>query len=84
MITMEYSSALKNNEVMPFTATWVDLVVRKTYGMWYTWTYLENRNRLAYRRNVWLGMEVGDKLGFGICRYKLLYIKQITKLYCIA
>ena len=33
MITMEYSSALKNNEVMPFTATWVDLVVRKTYGM---------------------------------------------------
>lgn len=30
----------------------------------------------TYRRNLYREWEVGDKLEFEICRYKLLYIKQ--------
>ena len=60
--TMEYYSAIKKNEIMPFAATWMELEIiilsevreRQIYDMscmwnlkkWYKWTYLQNRERL--------------------------------------
>ena len=43
--TVEYYSAIKKNEVMPFAATWVDLVivipreVRQIYDVTYMWNF---------------------------------------------
>lgn len=60
MYTMEYYSAITQNGIMPFAATWIDLelitlsqkekdklyVIPSTWNLKYdTWTYLWNRNR---------------------------------------
>ena len=63
--TMEYHSATKKNEIMPFAATWMDLKVsqRRRNIIWhplymeskkkkqlYKWSYLQNRKRLKRLR----------------------------------
>ena len=60
--TVEYYSAIKKNEIMPFAGTWMGLEIitlskvsgRQTWDITYMWnlktgfkqTYLQNRNRL--------------------------------------
>ena len=59
--------------------------------MWnikYKWTYLKNINRLTDKENKLMVTKGEKKLGgikyeFGVIRYKLLYIKQIARTYCI-
>ena len=50
--TMDYSSAIKKNEIMPFAATWMDLEIiilsevrqRKTNIIWYH-LYVESKKK---------------------------------------
>ena len=66
---MEYYSAIKKDEIMSFSATWMDLEIiiwsqRKTNTIWYhfyaeskiwyKWIYLQNTNRFTGRADLWL------------------------------
>ena len=44
---MEYYSAIKKNEIMPFAATWIDLKVsqRRRNIIWHP-LYMESKNKL--------------------------------------
>ena len=73
--TMENYSAIENNEIIPFVATWMGLemiilsevsqtntIWHRLYvesKKWYKWTYLQNINRLTYRENKLMVMK-GD------------------------
>ena len=57
--TMEYDSAIKKNEIMPFAATWMDLEMiilsevksdreRQIYDITYTWNLNYDTNELIY------------------------------------
>ena len=56
---MEYYSAIKKNEIMPFAATWIDLdsiILSKPererqipYGIIYTWNLKYDTNELIYK-----------------------------------
>ena len=57
--TMEYYSAIKNNEIMPFAATWMDLDImilsevrerQISYDIAYTWN-LRKRHKWIYFQN---------------------------------
>ena len=78
---MEYYLVIKKNEIMPFSAKWMDLEItilskvsqrqtsyETTYmwhlKRWYTWTYLQNRNRVTNVENK-LMVTKGEK-GVGI------------------
>ena len=78
---MEYNLVIKKNEIMPFSAKWMDLEItilskvsqrqtsyETTYmwnlKRWYTWTYLQNRNRVTNVENK-LMVTKGEK-GVGI------------------
>ena len=78
--TMEYYWAIKKNEIIPFTATWMDLEiitpseVRKTNiiyhlyvesKIWHKWTYLQT-NRLTNRTDLWLPRLGGRGRGGGL------------------
>ena len=78
---MEYYSAIKKNEIMPFAATWMDQEIvilskvnRQRRNIWCTLyveskkkirTYLQNRNRLIDIENV---VAKGEELGEEIVR----------------
>ena len=57
--TVEYYSAIKENKIMPFVATWMDLGIiilsevrkRKTipYNITYTWNLKYDTNELIYK-----------------------------------
>ena len=64
---MEYYSAMKNSEIIPFAATWMDLdykwsqTEKNKYTILlicgilkkrYKWTYLQNRSRLRDRETI--------------------------------
>ena len=40
--TMEYYSTIKNNEIIPFAATWMDLSQRQIYDNIYMWKLKKN------------------------------------------
>ena len=53
--TMEYSSAIKKNEIMPFSATWMNLEIiilnqvnreRQIYDITYMWNLKNNKMNL--------------------------------------
>ena len=52
--TMDYSSAIKKNEIMPFAATWMDLEIiilsevrqRKTNIIWYH-LYVDSKKKIG-------------------------------------
>ena len=53
---MEYYSAIKNNEIMPFAATWMDLeIITKwsqrqiSYDITYMWNLKNDTNELIYK-----------------------------------
>ena len=78
---MEYYSAIKKNEIMPFAATWMDQEIvilskvnRQRRNIWCTLyveskkkirTYLQNRNRLIDIENM---VVKGEELGEEIVR----------------
>ena len=58
--TMEYYSAIKKNEIMPFAATWMDLEIiilsalsqterQISYDIPYTWNLKYDTNELIYK-----------------------------------
>ena len=59
--TMEYYSAIKKNEIMPFTATWMDLStvilseVRQrqiSYDITYMWNFKNGTNEPIYKTEI--------------------------------
>ena len=60
--TMEYYSAIKKNEIMPFAATWMDLEIiilsevrgrQISYDIAYMWNLKKNgTNELIYKREI--------------------------------
>ena len=53
---MEYCSAIKKNEILPFTATWIDLeniilseVRQILYDITYMWNLKNNTNESIYQ-----------------------------------
>jgi len=57
MYTIEYYSAIKKNEIMPFVATWMDPEIiilskvsqRQIYDITYTWNLKNSTNELIYK-----------------------------------
>ena len=56
--TMEYYSAIKKNEIMPFVATWMDLKIiilnevrerRISYDITYMWNLKSDTNEFTYK-----------------------------------
>ena len=91
MYTIEYHLAIKKNEIMPFTATWMQLEIlkineiRKTNTIWFhlyveskiwhKWTYLKTETDSQPK-----GREEGEGWteGLGVSRFKLLYLEWIN------
>ena len=82
-----YYSAIKKNEIMPFTATWMDLEIiivsevrerQVSYDITYMesklykWTYLKNKNRIIDIENKH-GYHSGDERGRKIRSLGLTY-----------
>ena len=75
--TMEYYSAIKKSEIMPFATTWMDLEIiilnevrqRLIYHLYvefkkqYKWIYLKNTKRLARHRNQTYSYQKGREGG---------------------
>ena len=59
--TMEYNSAIKKNEIMPFPATWMDLEIimlseinqrQILYYITYMWNLKSDTNELTYKTEI--------------------------------
>ena len=59
--TMEYYSAIKKHEIMPFSATWIDLEIiikvkyvrqRQIYNITYMWYIIENDMKELIEQNI--------------------------------
>ena len=60
--TMEYYSAIKLNEILPFEATWIDLEIiilsevsqteKVIYVITYMWNLKNETNELIYKREI--------------------------------
>ena len=70
---MEYYLDIKENEILSFVATWMDLEIEKHkhYMISHIWNLKNNTNKLIYKtdsqtlkKNLWLpeGKEVGGKI----------------------
>ena len=81
---MEYYSAIKKNEMMPFAATWIDLEIirqRKTipYDITYVWNLkydtkpAQNRNKLTNIENLRVAEEESgiESLGWADINYSI-------------